>query len=48
MESEENVHFEEEPEESAAAEPAVEVSAESAEQPDEAAEQPVEAEPVEV
>ena len=49
MESEENVHFEEEPEESAAAEPAVEVSAESAAQSDEAAPgEPVEAEPVEV
>jgi transcriptional antiterminator NusG len=44
MESEENVHFEEEPEESAAAELAVEVSAESGEAPRES----VEAEPVEI
>jgi len=44
MESEENVHFEEEPEEPATAEPAGEVSAE----PEEAAESPVEAAPVEV
>ena len=44
MESEENVHFEEEPEESAAAELAVEISAESGEAPGES----VEAEPVEI
>ena len=43
MESEENVHFEEEPEESAAAQPAVKVSAAS----EEASGDPVEAEPVE-
>ena len=43
MESEENVHFEEKPEESATAEPAGEISAE----PEEAAESPVEAAPVE-